>query len=145
MANLTGFGCRFIEEHQVSADGSPERMTRVAGNVFVSALQWKSGLVVVEERRLPLVAVVASGAIVGTQAKLVRMRVLMTIAAVHGGFREFDMHHCELHAGWPVASDAGRRAMRSNERKVRAVVIERREIFPFLRRMAGLAPQSLSC
>ena len=96
MTRFAGRGSRFVEEHRVSADDFLERMTRGTCNVFVPSLERKSRLVVVEKRRLPLDRIMATCAVGSACAELVSMRILMTIAAIDGGFREVHMPQIQL-------------------------------------------------
>jgi len=93
---FAGRGGRLVEEHGVSADEFLERMTRRTCNVFVPSLERKSRLVVVEMRRLPLDRIMATCAVGSACSELVSMRVLMTIAAIDGGFREVHMPQIQL-------------------------------------------------
>jgi len=130
VAVFAGFRRRLVEEHETPVYRLLQCVACRTGNVFVTSFQRESRFVVIEERRLPFVAVVASSAIVGAGAELVGMRILMTIAAIGGGFREVHMPHVEFHGRRLVAIDAGHRAMRSEEREVRLRVIESGQIFP---------------
>ena|SRR5579863_1198130 len=124
MASFARFGCRFVEEDQVLAYWLFERVARRTRDVFVSSLERESRLFVIKERRLPLIAVVASGAIVDPCAKLVPMWILVTIAAFDGCFREIHLAHVELHGGRLMAVDAGHCAMRAFQREVRLRMVE---------------------
>ena len=143
MTSFASFRCRLVEEHETAVHRFLQRMARRASDVFVSPFERESGLVMIEERRLPFIAVVASCAIVGPGAELVGMRILMAIAAIDGGFRKVHMPHVEFHVRWLVAVDAGHRAMRSQEREVRLRVIESCQIFPLTSRVTCLASQRL--
>jgi hypothetical protein len=84
---------------------------------------------------------VAANAIIRPLAKLIRVRILVTIAAAFGRFCEVDMAHRHLEIRRLVTVRAINGAMRSDQREVRAFVMEFREVLPDLRRMACLATQ----
>ena len=85
MAGLAGLGRRLVKQHRVSVHQLLERVAGRAGNILVAALERERRLLVVEERGLPLVAVVAGGAVVALRAELVGMRILVAFAARYGG------------------------------------------------------------
>jgi len=97
----------------------------------MTALEGKLRLVVIEERRLPLVVVVASFAVAGAIAKLVGMRVFVASHACFLGFGKVNVDEIQLHVRRLVAVGAGHGAMRTEERKVSLGVVELGEIFPF--------------
>ena len=144
MAVFAGFRCRLIEEHQVAIHWFLQRVACRTSDVFVPSFQRESGLVMIKKRRLPFIAVVACCAIVGPGAELVGVRILMAIAAIDGGFRKIHVPHCQFHRRRLVAVDAGRRAMRPQERKVCLCVIEPGQIFPLACRVARLAAHRCS-
>src|ERR1017187_8693961 len=86
--SLAGCGRRLVKEHQVVAGLLLEGMAGRATNILMAALERKRGLLVIEERGLPLVAVVAGGAIAAARAELVGVRVLVAFAASGGGAGE---------------------------------------------------------
>lgn len=138
--------CRrgLVEEHGLSVDGLLIGMTGGAGNILVRAFEREGCLLVVKERRLPLVAVVARRAILAVRAELVEMRVFVAFAALGGGLRKRNMHHGSLQVWRSVAIDACHRAMRSGQRKLCTVMVEACEVRPLFRRVTGLATLRLS-
>lgn len=74
-------------------------------------------------------------------AKLIAVRVLVTIAAVYGGLREVDVLDRHFQVGWLVAIRTAHRSMRSDQREARLRMIKLRQVFPLLRRMARFAAQ----
>lgn len=91
MTCFAGRGGRLVEEHRVSADDPLEHMACGTCDVFMPSLERKCRLVMVEKRRFPLDRVVAACAVGPARTELVKMRVLMAIAAIDGGSREVDM------------------------------------------------------
>ena len=130
MAVFAGRGCWSVEEHRVSIDLFPERVACGAGHFFMTTLQRKLCLVVIEERGTPLVAVVTSGAITCASAELSRMWVFVAFYAGLRGIGELNMHHVEFHVRRLVAIGTGHRTMRTNERKMCSRVVEFRKVFP---------------
>jgi len=130
VAVFAGRGCWSVEEHRVSIDLFPERVACGAGHFFMTTLQRKLCLVVIEERGTPLVAVVTSGAIACACAELSRMWVFVAFYAGSRGIGELNMHHVEFHVWRLVAIGTGHRAMGTNERKMRSRVVEFGEVFP---------------
>ena len=127
-----------VKQNRLSIDRLPIGMARGAGNVLVRAFQRERSLLVVNQRRLPLVAVVARRTVLATRAKLVGMRVLVTFAALRKSPCERHMHHISLQIRRPVTIDASHRAMRANQWEFRASMVETRHILPFPRRVTGL-------
>lgn len=144
VAIRTGRGCRFIEENEVVVHRLPERMAGRARHILMAALQRKRRLLMVEQRGLPFVAVVAGLATVGARAKLVHVRIFVALAAGRGSTLELHMPHGQFHVRGLVAIGTNHGSMRAHERKACLRVVELRQIFPFLRRVAGLATKRLA-
>lgn len=107
----------------------------------MSTFEGKYGLVVIEQRGLPLVRVVASGTVCRPFAELIGMWVFMTIPAIDGRFRELYVRHSELKIRRAMALTACHCSMRSNQREPCTVMIELRDILPLSGCVAGLASQ----
>jgi len=110
----------------------------------VASLEREFRLFMIEKGRLPLVAVVAGGAILAASPELFGVRVLMALATCCGGARKLNMQHCQLHVRRLVAIGTGHGSMRTYQRKLCTLVVEFREILPFLGRVAGLAAKRLA-
>jgi hypothetical protein len=144
MTNIAGGGRRFVKEHQIAFHRFFENVACRAGNILMSALERKRRLFVIEQRRPPFIAVVASSAIAGLGPELIRMRVLVALSARNRGMREIDVRHRQLHIGWLVAFGASNGAMRTQQREIRFGVIEFRRIFPYFGGMAKQASDRLA-
>lgn len=138
--------CRgwLIEHYWLSIDRLPIGMAGRAGNILVGAFERKRCLLVIKERRLPLVAVVARCAVFATCAELVGMRIFVAFAALRRSLRKRDMDHRPLQVRRSVAIDASHRAMRADQRESRAGVIKSRHICPLLSRVTCLTTQRFS-
>ena len=132
MAGIAGCGCRLVKEHQVAANGLPEGVASRAGDILMAALERECRLLVIEKRRLPLVAVVAGGAVAAARPKLVSVGVLVALAASDRSALELNVQQGEFHVRRLVAIDAGHGTMRALQREFRPLVVEFRQIFPFL-------------
>lgn len=99
----------------------------------------------IEQRRLPLVAVVAGNA-AGHPIRRELLPVDVLMAAFTFGRRRLEVHigQLRLHIRWLVAIRARRRPVRPNQHKIRLSVIEPRQLFPRLRRVARLATRRLA-
>jgi len=144
MASFASRWRRFVKEHLGLIDQFLQRMARRTGHIFMASFQGKLSLVVIEERRPPLVAVVASGAVVGAISKLVGMGVFVASGACLRGARKVNMHQSQLQIRGLVAVGAGYRTMRAKEWKLSLSMVEFREIFPVFGGVAGLASERLS-
>ena len=144
MASRTGRGAGLVKQHQVAVHRFLERVAGRTGHILVAALERKRRLLVIEERWLPLVAVVATCAVVPTRAKLVRVRILVALAAGNRGRCELNVEHGKFHVRRLVAVGTSRGSMRAFERELRPSVVELRQILPFLGRVAGFAAQWLA-
>ena len=143
MASFASRWCRFVKEHRGFIHHFLQRVTRRAGHIFMASFEGKLGLVVIEERRPPLAVIVASGAVVGTIAKLVGVGVFVASDACLRGARKVDMHQSQLQIRRLVAVGAGYRTMRANEWKLSLSVVELGEIFPVFGGVACLASERL--
>jgi len=65
----------------------------------MSALERKNCLLVIKQRRPPLIAVVAGTTIVRLGSELVRVGVIVALSARRRCTREIDMRHRQLHIG----------------------------------------------
>ena len=124
VAILTRSGSWSIEENFVPIDFLLERMTCRTSHFFMTTFQWKFCLVMIEERRAPLVAVVASCAIVRAIAELSGMWVFVAFCASFRRTCELDVHQIQLHIRGLVAVRTCHCAMRSNERELGLGVVE---------------------
>lgn len=112
-------------------------------HILMAALEWKDGALVIEERGLPLGAVVALRAPRDSSrlGKLRGMRVLMAIFAVRGNRFERNMEHGLLHVRWPMAACARHGAMRAGQEEARGRMIESCKVLPFLGGVAGFTAE----
>lgn len=135
---------RFIEQNRVTVDLLLEGVASRTGDILVAAPEREYGLLVVEERGLPLLAGVARGAISAARAELIGVRVLMTLVAYRGSVCELNVQHILLHVRRFVAIGAGYGAMGAFQWKLGARVVELRQLRPLHGCVAGLAPHGLS-
>lgn len=105
-------------------------MASRACDILVSTPKGKYRLVVIEERRPPLIAVVAGRAIVAACSKLVGVRIGVAFAASLGRALELNMHHIQLHVRRLVTLCAGYGAMGAYKWKVGLGMVEFRKIVP---------------
>ena len=108
------------------------------------ALQRKRRLLMVKQRRLPLVAVVATRTFIPLLPKLVSMRILVAVHALQRCLVEPNVKHRLLHVRRTMAIDARYRTMRPFQRELRVRVIEVRKILPHLRLVTRLATHRLA-
>lgn len=120
MASLASNGSRLVEKYEIVSHGFLEGVARRAGYILMTALQGKRRFLVIEKRRLPLVAVVAGCAIVCAPAKLLGVRILMALTASGWSGCELNVGHGQLHVWRLVAIGARDGAMRTLKRKLRA-------------------------
>ena len=119
-----------VKQHQFAVYGLFENVAGRAGHLLMAALERERGLLVIEERGLPFAAVVAASAVCGAYGELIGMRVFMAFSARFRGSGKLDMYHRKFHVWRLMAVDAGRRSMRSFERKLRIRVVEFFQISP---------------
>jgi len=131
----------FVEQHGLVGDYFGHLVTLRAAYVLVRTAQRERGpLVMVKERRLPLHAVVALRAARDIRlSELLAVDVLVAVFALAGRCLEVHVHQFGLKVGRLVAIDAGRRAVRSEQGKLRLRMVEAGEFLPRLRGMARLA------
>lgn len=137
---------RFVEEHGFGIHSLGQLVTVATLHVLMCATKREHGsLLVVEERRLPLHAVVAvsTGRSV-TFGELLSMNVFVALFAQQRCGLEIDMDELGLEVRGLVTIDAGRRAMSPEQRELRFRMVESRQFFPRLGRMAGFAAEWLS-
>lgn len=144
MAIGTDRGCGLVEEDEVPIHGFLQGVASGAGNILVSAFQGERRLLVIEEGRLPSVAVVAGSAVVRLRIELPCMRVLVTLAAIFAGIAEVNMGHGQFHVRRLVALGACHGAMRADERKIRGCVVELCQVLPFPGGVTGQASEHLA-
>jgi len=96
----------------------------------MSSGEWENGLAVIEQRRPPFVAVVASGAIVHARAKLISMRVFVAFGALCWSACELHMHQRQLHVWRLVAVSASHRTMTAEQWETCLRMVEFRQVFP---------------
>ena len=133
-----------VKQHRISVYRPLRGVAGRAGDILVSAFEGECCLFMIEERWLPLVAVMATAAVVSAYAKLICMRILVALAASNGCRCEIDVDHRQFHVGRFVAVGAGRGAMRALQWELRLRVVEFRHVLPFLGGVAGLATQRLT-
>jgi len=117
MAVAAGRWCWFVEQHVRSVDLLLQRVALGARNVFVSAGERKCSLAVIEQRRPPLVAVVASCAIIHPRSKLLTMRIFVAFRALGGSAGELHVDERHFHIGGLMAVSARNSSMRTGQRK----------------------------
>lgn len=82
MAGGTLLGSWLIEEYLLVIHGFKQSMTPLAANILVDSFERQRRLAVIEKRRLPLVRVVAVGAVrVPCFGELRRMRIFVAVLA----------------------------------------------------------------
>lgn len=100
-------------------------------HILVAALEGKDGAFVVEERRLPLGAVVALRALrYSYLGELRSMWILVAILASRGGRVEGDMEHGLLHVRGPMAASAGYGVVSARQDEAGSRVVKRGEVPP---------------
>lgn len=141
MASRTILWRRFVEEDRLCADHLGELVALGAAHILVRPAQReRSALLMIEQRRLPLDAVVAFGAAGDVRLReLLAMNVLVAILAPSRSRLEIDVDQASLKIGRLVAIAAGGRAMCSQQRELRFRVIEPRQLLPRFRGVAGFA------
>ena len=127
-------GSRLVEQNRLGRNNPGRLVTLGAAHILMSAPQReRRPLLMVKQRRLPLRAVVALGAMRNIRnCKLLPMDVVMAVFA--GGRRRFevDVDQPGFEIRRFVAVFAGRRAMGSQQRKLRFRVIEAGDVLPRL-------------
>lgn len=103
MAGFASRRCWFVEKDEVACDRLAQGMTRRTRYVFVSSLQRERSLVMIEERRSPLVRIVAARTIVGSLEELTCVRVFMAISAAGWRIGKPHMNHRQFQIRWTVA------------------------------------------
>ena len=115
---------RLVEEHHPALNRSLDGMTRRTCDLFMASFQGECGLVVIEERWLPLVRIVAGAAILSALPKLACVRILMAFNTDNGGGIELHVTQGQFHVWRPVAIDACDRAMCAEEWEPRLGMIK---------------------
>ena len=144
MAVFTVFRRGLVEEHRFALEILHQFVTIAAADILVRARQRKlRSLVMVERRRLPLGGIVTIGARRHfTLGELAAMRVGVALLALQRRFGEIGFDQLRPEVGRLVAIDAGDRAVRTNQGKLRFAVIEAGEVFPVLGGVAGFATET---
>ena len=126
MAGFAVFGRRFIEQNLFPIDPLGQIMTLCAPRFLVGPLQRKrSALLVIEQRRFPLRAVVALHATRGSIfSELLAVNILVAVFALRRCRLEVHIDQLGLHVRRLVAVDTGSGAVRPDQRKIRLGVIE---------------------
>lgn len=135
-----------VEEHGFTGNTACQFVAGFTLHVAVGPLQRKCGrLVVIEQGRLPLPAVVAPCAR-GCRplGELPAMRVFVAVLALGWGSLEINIDQLRLQVRRLVTVDAGRGAVRSEQREGSLRVVEPRQFLPGLGGMAGLASGRLA-
>src|ERR1039458_712657 len=88
VASLASHRCRLVEQHEFALHRLLENVAGCAGGILMATLEREFGFLVIEERGLPLVAVVATGAIAAACAELVGVRILVALTASRGSAGE---------------------------------------------------------
>ena len=115
-----------------------------AGNSLMAALEGERGLFVIEERRLPFVAVVAGGTVAFLFGKLLAVRIFVALAACLRSLAEVDVQHGAFHVRRLVAIRALHGAVRADEGELRGGVIEGVQILPLLGCVACFAAERIA-
>jgi len=136
----------FVEEHGFGIHSLRQLVTVATLNVLMSAAQREHGsLLVVEERRLPLHAVVAVSTGCGVSlGELLSMNVFMAILAQQRCGFEIDIDELGFEVRWLVTIDAGGRTMSPEQRELCFRMVESGQFFPRFGRMACFAAKWLS-
>ena len=132
----------FVEEHRPVLDLACRLVAGNAADVQMSALQWEvRSCFVVEQRRFPLVGVVAPGAtrIPALPGELAGVRIFVAALAAHGRGLENDILHRQFQVGRLVAVQAGDSTMSTREQERCAGMIEPDDVRPDLGRVASFA------
>ena len=124
MATRAGYRGWFIKKHHRAIYRLAQLVAVGASDLFVRALQRERCLLMIEERRLPLVAVVAGRAVAGARSELIGVRILVAFRARSRSGGEIHMDHGQFQLGRLVAIDAGNSAVSAIKRKSRTLVIE---------------------
>ena len=126
MARRTILWCGLVEEDGFCTDDLRQLVTLHAAHILVRPAQReRSPLLMIEQRRLPLHAVVAFGAASDVRLrKLLAVNILVAILTLSWSSFEIDVNEPGLKVGRLVAIAAGRRTMRSHQRELRFRVIE---------------------
>src|ERR1019366_1119559 len=141
MATHAVFGRWLVEHHQPPAHFFLRAVTILARHPFMSAVQRKTGPLVIEFTGLPLdVAVTGFAALAfGLRGKLAGVNVLMTTLAGERRTLEHNLAGAERERGGAVTLLADRAAVRSGESEAGLGMIEARHLAPRPHVMADFA------
>ena len=141
MAGGAVLGRRLIEENGLSPYHSRLLMALGAAHILMGAAQRKRcSFLVVEERGLPLHAVVALGAARNvSHSELLAVNVFVTVLALCRCGLEVHVDQLGLKIWRPMTVDAGSCAVRSQQRELRLGVVEARKFLPRLSGVTGFA------
>jgi len=146
VATLTLLGCRLVKEHLLAPDHPNLFVASFAADVFVQTLQGKgSAFVMVEQRRLPLRAVVTVGA--GRDSifrELLAVDILVALLTLGRRSGEIGRDELRFHVGRLVTIDAGGGLVRSHQWERCLRVVEARKFFPRFGGVASLATNGRS-
>lgn len=142
MASRAFLGRRLVEEDRFALHQFGGLVTGLAAHILMRALQRKTrACFVVEQRWLPLGAVVAVGA--GRDLRgigeLQTVNIFVALLALVGSSLEVHVHEVGFHVGRLVTIDTGCGAMCPNQRKCRLGMIELLQLLPGGSGMARLA------
>jgi len=136
-----------VEQHGFAFDLPHELVAIDAFHIRVYALKRKSSVsIVIEQRRLPLGAVVAFGT--GRHVsfcELLAVRIFVALLAVFRRGLKVDVHHRSFKIWRLVAIDAGGGTMCTQQRESRLRVIELGQLLPRFCGMACLASAWTAC
>ncbi len=141
-------GCGLIEENSLRCDYLGHLVALRASHVLMRSSQWeRRAFLVIEQRRLPLHAVVALGTsgYVGLR-ELLAVNVLVTLFTLHRRRFEIDVDQLGLKIRGLVAVFASCRTVRPKQRKLRLRMIKPGKVFPRLGCVASFAarPRTVS-
>ena len=118
MTRCTLLGSGLVKEHLFGLDCLHQLVTAVATYIAMHALQWESrALVVIEQRRLPLHAVVAIrawGYLVRSTGKLRTVNILMAFFALTRCRTEVGVRQLSAHVWRLVTVNARHRPVRTD-------------------------------
>src|SRR5579871_5090924 len=144
MTGFTGHRRRLVEENVFTLNFLLEFVTVRAWNALVTTLQREGCLFVIEERRLPLIAVMTRRAVVLLIGKLLAMRIFVALTTFLRSLGEIYMEHGALHVGRLVTIGAFHGAMRANEREFGVGMVESGQVLPFFCGVARFAAKRIA-
>lgn len=123
---------RLVEQDLLAVDDPCQRVALRAARFLVRPLERERGaLIVIEQRRLPLRAVVARDATGNSVLReLLPMDIFVAVFALRRRCLEVDICQLRLQVRRLVAIRTSCSAMRPDQREIRLRVIEARQLFP---------------